>query len=100
MFLFCFMFIYASVLVTRTSSLVLDRSNDTAVFHSATFWGHDDFTIPLSSIDHAEVQLAPGDSCFDVVLKNGDVIELSAYDQKPGKGRAAHAVNEYIGREE
>ena len=95
--LFCSIFLFAGMRVMSTCDLVLDRSADLAKFHNTTFLGHDDFTLPLSSIDHAEVQSGSHDSHIQVVLKNGDAITFGDSDQKPGKGRAAHALNEYIG---
>ena len=95
--LLCSLFLLAGVRVMSTSSLLLDRGTDKADFHNTKFVGHDDFTLPLSSIDHAEVQSGSHDSHLVLILKNGDRITLGDNDQKPGKGRAAHAINQYIG---
>lgn len=96
--LICCSLLLVGARVMKTSNLVLDKSNNTAQFHDSTFWGHDDFSLPLDSIDYAEVRSGNTSSRLMVVLKNGDGIQLGDTDQKIGKGRAAHAINAYIGR--
>ena len=95
--LLCSSLLFVGARVMSTSSLVLDRGADSAVFHNTAFLGHRNFTVPLSTIHHAEVQSGSHDDHIEVVLKNGDMIPFGDSDQKQGKGRAAHAINTYIG---
>ncbi|GGG97244.1 hypothetical protein [Silvibacterium dinghuense] len=94
---FCAPFFCASVLVTKAGSLTLDRSSNTATFHVPKFFGYDTFTVPLDEIHFAEVRDRGQADYIRVVLKDGSGLSFSDANQDTGNGRAAHAINQYIG---
>jgi len=93
---FCF-FIFGGLRAMNTGSLTLDRSRNLASFHDPSWLWHDDFSVPLDRVHYADLRTGSHDSALIVILNNGDRLQLGDMDQATGKGRAAHAINEYIG---
>jgi hypothetical protein len=95
--IFCCPFLFAGTFGLKAGSLTLDRNHNIAIFHATTFFGYDNFTIPLDQIHYAEVRGGGQADYILVVLNNGDEVSFTDANQDSGKGRAAHAINQYIG---
>ncbi len=95
--LLCCAFLLAGLRGMNTGSLVLDRAGNLASFHEPTMLWHNDFTVPLNQVHYAEVRGGAHSDYVVVVMKNGDGLRFSDSNQQDGKGRAAHAINEYVG---
>jgi hypothetical protein len=65
--------------------------------HQPSFFWHKDLTIPLDSIRYARLMPTRNGAWIALVLKNGDMLSFEDSNDKGGKGRAAEAINEYIG---
>lgn len=98
--LFFAFFIFGGLRAMNTGSLTLDRSRNLASFHDPSWLWHDDYSVRLDEIHYADIRTGSHDSALVVVLNNGDRLQLGDMDQSTAKGRAAHAINQYIGYSE
>lgn len=94
---FCAPFRFAAWMGLNTGSLVLDGAPNAASSHATTQFGHDDFSVPLDQAHFARVRDPGRGDRIVVVLRNGDGLRFSDANHDPGTGRAAHAVNQYVG---
>lgn len=91
-------YLFSIGMVFSHGTLTLDRQTNTATIRKVHFlFIPTTRTIRLDDIQFAKAESAPHSDHFIIVTKDGTTYDLLYWTQMSGQGRAANAVNSFLG---